>query len=183
MSGADVIGTAICVGLLIIVAYVVAGSIITTTGMVINAQNDMTVSQQEQMETSITMADCRYFLESTNLWRINFTVLNNGNQVIKYINKTDVMVIGDSNPPIYYDNGVNTKAAAFGATTWYYDGYFDKDVYRTSETLNPGQWDPNEYLFGQVWINFDPSTTLSTQLQVVLPNGMKATNINAIVLG
>ena len=180
MAGADVIGTAVCIILLVVMCYVVVGSIMMTSGMIINAQNDMTQSQQERVETSIAMADCRWSSDST-LWRINFTVLNNGNQVIKYINKTDVMVIGDSNPPIYYYNGVNTKAAAFGATTWYYDGYFDKDVYRTSETLNPGQWDPNEYLFGQVWINFDPSTTLSTQLQVVLPNGMTVTNIKAIV--
>ena len=181
MAGADVIGTAICVGLLIIVAYIVAGSILTTTGMVINAQNDMTRSQQERMETSIAMADCRWSGTSP-LWQIDFTVLNNGNQVIKNVNQTNVMVIGGSNRPTYYANGLNTGAAASSASTWYYDGSFDKDISRTSETLNPGQWDPNEYLFGQVWIGFNPSTTY-TQVQVVLPNGMTVTNIKGIVSG
>ena len=180
MSGADVIGTAICVGLLIIVAYIVAGSILTTTGMVINAQNDMTRSQQERMETSIAMADCRYYLESPNLWRIDFTVLNNGNQVIKNVNQTNVMVMVGSNQPIYYGKGLNTGAAACLTRTWYYDGSFDQDISRTSETLNPGQWDPDEYLFGKVWIGFNPSTTY-TQVQVVLPNGMTVTNIEGIV--
>ena len=181
MAGADVIGTAVCIILLVVMCYVVVGSIMMTSGLIINAQNDMARSQQERMETSITMADCRWSSDST-LWRINFTVLNNGNQVIKNINQTNVMVIGGSNPPIYYSNGVNTGAAAYSSSTWYYDGSFDKDISRTSETLNPGQWDPNEYLFGQVWIGFNPSTT-STQVQVILPNGMTVMNTKNIVPG
>ena len=176
MAGADVIGTAVCIILLVVMCYAVVGSIMMTSGVIINAQNDMTRSQQERMDTSITMADCRWSSD-LGLYRINFTVLNNGNQVIKNINQTGVVVMMGSNQPLYYNNGVNK-----GAATWYYDGSFDKDISRTSETLNPGQWDPNEYLFGQVWIDFNPSPTY-TQVQVVLPNGIKATNINAIVLG
>jgi len=176
MAGADVIGIAVCIILLVVMCYAVVGSIMMTSGVIINAQNDMMRSQQERMETSITMADCRWSSDST-LWRINFTVLNNGNQVIKNINQTGVVVMMGSNQPIYYGNGVNTKAS-----TWYYDGSFDKDISKTSETLNPGQWDPNEYLFGQVWIGVNPSTT-STQVQVVLPNGMTVTNTKNIVPG
>jgi len=180
MAGADVIGTAVCIILLVVMCYVVVGSIMMTSGVIINAQDDMTRSQQERVETSITMADCRYSVESP-MWRINFTVLNNGNQVIKNINQTNVMVINGSNQPIYYGNGVNTGAAACLTRTWYYDGSFDKDISQTIETLNPGQWDPNEYLLGQVWIGFNPSTTY-TQVQVVLPNGMTVTNTKPIVL-
>jgi len=181
MAGADVIGTAVCIILLVVMCYVVVGSIMMTSGMIINAQNDMTRSQQERMETSIAMADCRYSVDGS-LWRINFTVLNNGNQVIKNVNQTNVMVMTGSNPPVYYPNGVNTGAAACLTRTWYYDGSFDKDLSKTNETLNPGQWDPNEYLLGQVWIGFNPSTTY-TQVQVVLPNGMTVTNIKPIVSG
>jgi hypothetical protein len=182
MAGADIIGTAVCILLLVIVCYVVAGSVITISGVIINAQNDMTKRQQERMDTSIAMADYRYTLESANLWRINFTVLNNGNQVINNENQTDVVVTIGSNPPLYYENGLNTGAAACITKTWYYDGYFENDVFKANETLNPGQWDPNEYLLGQVWIGVDPSAT-STQVQVIIPNGMTATNNKAIAAG
>ena len=181
MAGADVIGTAVCIILLVVMCYAVVGSIMMTSGVIINAQNDMTKSQQERMETSIAMADCRYSVDGS-LWRIDFTVLNNGNQVIKNVNQTNVMVIGGSNLPTYYANGLTTRDTASTAGTWYYDGSFDKDISRTSETLNPGQWDPNEYLFGQVWIGFNPSTT-STQVQVILPNGMTVMNTKNIVPG
>jgi len=179
MAGADVIGAAICITLLVLVAYVVVGSIMTTSGIVINAQDDMTRSQEERLGTSITIANYHYQYDTWDatygdLWRIDFRVLNKGNQVIKNINKMDVMVIKGSDPPLLYKNGLGT----FETKTWR-KVRLERDSDRNAEIINPNQWDPGEYMYGQVSINFDPSTT-PTQLQVVLANAVEATTVTEI---
>lgn len=178
MAGADVIGTAICVALLVIVAYVVAGSILTTTGLVINAQNDMALSQQERLGTSISDQEthyhecleyhCDWWGADCTLWqdRVDFRVLNTGDQTIGDLSYIDVMLIWGTESPYLYKNGSGT----LGTMTWFRSGiYKDNSDSPTTEDLNIGMWDPGEYLYGRAEVNSPPD-----YISIVLPNGLKA---------
>ena len=177
MAGADVIGTAICIALLIIVAYVVAGSILTTSGIVITTQNEMTLSQQARLETSISNQethwhDCRIGYCLLGSWVctswgdvVHFWVQNTGNQPISDLSQIEVMLIWGTNRPYLYKDGSGTE----GTGTYYRVGiYKDVSASPTPEDLNIGQWDPGEYLFGRIEVGSEPD-----YISVVLPNGLK----------
>jgi hypothetical protein len=171
MAGADVIEAAIGITLLLIVSYVVVGSITTAADTVSAAQKDMALSQEQRLGTSVMFGDYHYESSYWNgaqtVWPIHFRVLNNGNQIISKPKNMQVMLLHGSNLPLLYNYG-----SVLGTTTWYYDGYFDIDIWETSEIMNPGQWDPGEYIFGQFEVNFQPNN--KDWLQVVLENGVSA---------
>jgi hypothetical protein len=168
MAGADVIEAAIGITLLLIVSYVVLGSITTAADTVSTARKDMTLIQEERLGTSIRIADDHYHGAPDN--RIDFMVSNNGTQIIHNINQTEVMLMLSPNAPVLYKNGPGT---GLGTTTWYNNGTWLDVTGTHGEIINPGQWDPGEYLWGQVWVN--PNCN---QLEVVLSNGAKASSEN-----
>ena len=90
MAGADVIEAAIGITLLLIVSYVVLGGITTAGDMVSTAKKDMTLMQEERLGTSITIADYHYDIIAGPIYEIHFRVLNNGNQVIRNIDKMNL---------------------------------------------------------------------------------------------
>jgi hypothetical protein len=173
MAGADVIEAAIGITLLLIVSYVVLGSITTAADTVSTARKDMTLLQEERLGTSIWMADAHYhgtFDVSPN--RIDFRVRNNGTQIIHNISQTEIMLMLSPNAPVLYKNGPLT---GLGITTWFNNGLWLDTTGSQGEIINPGQWDPGEYLWGQVWV--DPQ---SNQLEVILSNGVKASTVNIL---
>jgi archaellum component FlaG (FlaF/FlaG flagellin family) len=172
MAGADVIEAAMGFFLLVIVSYVVFGTIMTSVDTVSNAQNDMTLSHEERLGTSINITNYHYQSSGFGEWYIHFRVLNNGNQMIHDINEMDVMLIQGSNAPLLYTYGSGTLPT----TTWINNG-LERDSARNPEVINPNQWDPGEYLYGQIEVNVLPTT--NDRLEVVLSNGVEAiTNSN-----
>jgi len=176
MAGADVIEAAIGITLLIIVSYVVIGGIMTTAEVVSNTQKDMTLLQEERLGTSINITDYHYQISIPGRWYIHFRVRNEGNQIIQNIDTTDVMLIRGSNAPLLYRYGSGT----YLTMTWLNRG-LERDSARNPEVINPNQWDPGEYLFGEIEVNFLPTT--NDRLEVVLSNGVKAFTIRDIYLG
>ena len=152
MAGADVIGTAICVALLVIVAYVVAGSILTTTGVVINTQSDMNRQIGARLNTAIQVNTTpgptfNQYDWSPNRWYIHFHIINTGNEVISNFNSTDVYLATSTNAPVQYKFDGAAQDATFGgrcgdanSRTWNYYDIFPDD------NMNPGMLDPGEEL-------------------------------------
>jgi len=147
MAGADVIGTAICIALLIIVAYVVAGSILTTTGMVINTQSDMNRQIEARLNTDIQIPDGptpSFF--AFDPWYIHFHVKNTGLETIRNFTFMDVYVAESGNAPKLYKfnaNSVDSNLDPCGDAnekTWNYYGIVPNDI------MNPGMLDPGEEL-------------------------------------
>ena len=153
-------------------SYVVIGSIITAADTVSTAQKDMTLLQEERLGTSIKIADYHYDKVGV-IYGIDFRVLNNGNQVIRNIDQMNVVLYHGSNTPKLYINGSGT----LGEYTWKWIKFeSSRDI---NEKINPNQWDPGEYLYGQIEVNFSPSNT--DRLQVILANGVNAATATVIV--
>jgi archaellum component FlaG (FlaF/FlaG flagellin family) len=175
MAGVDVIEAAIGITLLLIVSYVVIGSITTAAVTVTSAQNDITQSQLDRIGTSIMIADYHYHGPFSVTYYIDFRVKNTGNQVINDPDKMDLMVIRGSNPPLLYKYGSGSS----GSNSWYYDGNYDIDITQGAEIINPGQWDPGEMMYVHYEVDYQPNSS-SDYIQFVLPNGAKTMNINPI---
>jgi len=173
MAGADVIEAAIGITLVLIVSYVVLGGITTAGDMVSTARKDMTLLQEERLGTSITIADYHYDVIGGPTYEIHFRVLNNGNQVIRNINKTEVFFYHGSDTPKLLINGSGTV----GTNTWTWIE-LDWDSVGHSEKVILNQWDPGEYLFCEIQVNYVPSDV--DMLDVILANGVTASTTTAI---
>ena len=173
MAGADVIGTAICVALLIIVAYVVAGSILTTSGVIFNAQNDMTKSQQGRMATDIQILDepVPRFTDIGGKQNLTFHVKNTGLEIIRNFYSMDVFYVRSTDPPILYKFNA-TSVDSWGnrcgnenMKTWNY-------YYIEPDDINPSMLDPGEEMVINI-CNFGSSPN-RYMIGVITPNGVSA---------
>jgi hypothetical protein len=174
MAGAIIIACGIGILLLILAGYVIIGGTLASADITAAAQKDMTLQQEERLGTSISIADYTYEYwcgsqQPPDQWSIYFRVLNNGNQIIHNPSNVQFMLFRGSNPPLLYNYGSGT----YGTMTWYYDGNFDTTIRGAGEIINPGQWDPGEYLFGQIKVPM-PEPTNTDKMQVVLANGVNA---------
>lgn len=167
MAGAEIIASAIGILCLIIFGYILVGGILTNGENAASAQKAMTMKTEEQMQTKITIADAHFHTSAPQ--RLDFRVKNTGNEIIHDITRTDIMLNWSSDAPLLYKFGTG----ALGTSTWYYDGWLDRDISMNPERINPGQWDPGEYLWVQIWLNSKPDG-----LSATLANGVKATTTN-----
>ncbi|MEI7858024.1 MAG: hypothetical protein WCH85_11055 [Methanomicrobiales archaeon] len=87
MAVAEIIGAAIGVLLLVIVAYMLVGSVLTTAEVVTTAQKDLTLHDEIRLRTAFTISD-------TSSPDTNFTykISNNGTEIISDFKHMDVLV-------------------------------------------------------------------------------------------
>jgi len=93
MAVADLIGAAVGVMLLVIVAYLLVGSTISTAEIVTNAQKSVALQEQTQMRTDFTIVNA--FVE-TDQSTINCTIQNTGSEIISDFPHMDVIVYDNS---------------------------------------------------------------------------------------
>ncbi len=113
MAVADLIGAAVGVILLVIVAYLLVASVISTAQIVNNAQKSASLLEEKQLKTDFTIGQTGIDLNTEN---INCTITNTGNEVISDFTHMDVIV---------YDNDTNN-----------YQLY----TYSTTQPQPPGTW-------------------------------------------
>jgi archaellin len=167
MAGADVIGTAICIALLVIVAYVVAGSIITTAGMVTTTQMDMNRLQEERLNTDIVVAYYNLNKDEAGNHEVEFGIKNTGNTIINYTQMNMIIITQDAQRPTIYINRIGDgENGSSPVGTWRTDGIWAGLWPWPPEVVNPNQWDPGEYLY--VWIQTNPHPL---EFYVFTPNG------------
>jgi archaeal flagellar protein FlaF len=129
MAFADLIGAAVGIMLLVIVAYLLVGSTISTAEIVTNAQKAAALQDQVQLRTGFTISDAY-----ADQYTINCTVKNTGSEIISDFTHMDFIVYDRNTTAGYtlyrYSNGVN-------AGTW---TIIDKggEVIHLSE-LDPGE--------------------------------------------
>ena len=174
MAGADVIGTAICIALLVIVAYVVAGSILTTTGQVLNTQSDMNRQIDARLNTGIQIPDdpTPSFFPFEGGYYIHFHVKNTGLEIIRNFTFMDVFLAESNNAPKLYKFNANSVDSVGGRCgdaiqkTWNYYEILPDD------NMNPGMLDPGE----EMEIDICKFGTVPPRFMVgaITPNGVPA---------
>jgi flagellar protein FlaF len=151
MAVGELIGAAVGLILLIVVAYMLVGSTINTAETVASAQRDMTLQQEVRLHTYIDVISATIEPESPHV--INFVVANNGSVTINKFENMDVIIINQSGyyPPYYYTN-------SSGSVTW---------------NSPPNSFNPGNTLNGVV--SLDPTTNICSGLywiEVVTVNGV-----------
>jgi hypothetical protein len=169
MAGTDVIEAAIGITLLLIVSYVVIGSITGAANTVSSAQNDLTQRQQEQLGTSINISDKLISGSSPNyILKVNIT--NTGSQTIGNFNNTDMFItnsyLNGNVTQRYIYIGVPNTQGDVSSHTW---GYMTI----TPDQIHPNMLDPGETMMVQIFIgNFDKTTIIN--IIATTPNGVSA---------
>lgn len=161
MAGADVIEAAIGITLLIIVSYVVIGSIMTTAEVVSNTQKDMTLVQEERLGTAIGIVYANYH---TGTGIMDFQIKNMGNEIINYTT-LEVMGTWGTDAPVFYKYGNGYSG------TWHCIG-IDPD------TIHPKYVDPNEVLNGEIYDIGLPTHPIV--FGAITPNGIINSTTNII---
>jgi len=160
MAVAEIIGAAIGVMLLLVVAYMLVGSVLTTAEVVTTAQKDITLLNEARLMTSISLNRSEIFSNITP-YVLNFSVTNTGNEIISDFDHTDV----------YTWNG-----SSAGYQNYIYDTYntgttgnWSKMV--ENDLIHPEQLDPGEKMW--VTVNY-PIGDEPIWFQITTGNGVYA---------
>jgi flagellar protein FlaF len=149
MAVAEIIGAAVGILLLVIVAYLLVGNVLSTSETVANAQKDLTAIDAARLSTEITVSN----VNSDPSGGVNFTVSNNGTQSLYDFNHMDVYTYGDNGNTVSYNR---------------YDSYNLRNNGNWSITVYPNDFiHPNE---------LDPGTSM--RVLVIPPSGGTPTWIN-----
>jgi archaeal flagellar protein FlaF len=160
MAVAEIIGAAIGVLLLVVVAYLLVGGTLSAAETVMSAQKDITLLHEERMGTLISLSDVKYPQGGV----MNFSVSNNGTTGINDLPHMDVFS---------YDT-------TYGYTHYTY-------VPNSLETLNPNTlpdqtWTTTWYLKDDIHARqLDPGVTMRVEMK--LPEGAPAPTVVQVTTG
>lgn len=157
MAVAELIGAAIGVLLLVVVAYLLVGGTLTTAETVMTAQKDVTLLLESRMRTSIDIPQVDP-IDGSNL---NFSVTNNGNELITDLPHMDVFSYDATNGYTHYVYD-GTKSGAEG--TWSVTRF-------ETDAIHAGELDPGDTM--RIRAVF-PSGATPVRVQVTTGNGVSA---------
>jgi archaeal flagellar protein FlaF len=150
MAVSEIIGAAVGILLLVIVAYVVVGSTLTAAETVANAQKDLTLQNEARLRTSISLNKS----EITNTTsELDFSVTNTGNEIIADFDHMDMFTWDGVSAPGYNHN-------VYGSG-WSIDR-IDNDF------IHPQQLDPGE----KMWVRLSYDGDKPVWLQVTTSSGV-----------
>jgi len=163
MAAAEIIGTAIGVMLLIIIAYILTGSTLISAETVANAQKDLTLLNEARLRTSISLSksDIIYPVVPQDLY---FNVTNNGNEVISDFVHIDIYTYNSTTSGFQYYSYDKYDLGNTG--NWSIILFYN-------DFIHPNQLDPGEKM--RVRVKFPGITPLG--VQVVTNNGVYASVI------
>jgi len=130
MAAAGIIGTAVGVILLIVVAYVVVSATLTAAETVSNAQKDVTLQNQMRIGTAFTITD-----EMHNSSVIYTNITNTGTEIIRDFNHMDILVydgISDDYQVCNYNTTISGTQCTWEISEHYQD------------YIHPSELDPGE---------------------------------------
>jgi len=160
MAVAEIIGAAVGVLLLIIVAYVIVGGTLSAGETIASAQKDLAQFSEARLRTSITLNKTETNLHGQGL---NFSVTNTGNEMITDFTHMDILLStgGDSGEyqHLIYDSSICGREG-----TWCIFGNFVPD------TIHSGELDPGEKMW--IWATFTGASPV--WFQVTTGNGVYA---------
>lgn len=158
MAVAEIIGAAVGVLMLVVVAYILVGGTLTTAETVANAQKDLTAMNEIRLRTDLNLNKSEISITGNGL---NFSVINSGNEIIDDFEHMDVYTFdnGISGYQHYTYDEDNTRVAG----TWALER-IDNDY------MHPNQIDPGE----KAWILAVFSGSTPIWVQVSTSNGVYA---------
>lgn len=158
MAVAELIGAAVGVLLLVVVAYLLVGGTLSTAETVATAQKDLTLLNEARMRTTIAIVD----KEAPGTF-LNFSVTNTGNEPVTDLPHMDIFSFDSTNyyqrytylPPAY-DTGI--------PYTWTTSSF-------ENDAIHKGELDPGV----KMWVKVNlPAGTVPTNIQVTTSNGVSA---------
>jgi flagellar protein FlaF len=159
MAAAEIIGAAIGVLLLMVVAYVVVGSTLTAAETVSTAQKDLTLQNEVRLRTSISLNRSEI---SNTTSVLDFSVTNTGNEIISDFDHTDIYTWdGDSSHD--YQKYTYDKYQTDTAGNWSI-----KSI--ENDLIHPNQLDPGE----KMWVTVNYIGARPIWFQVTTSNGVYA---------
>jgi flagellar protein FlaF len=158
---AEIIGAAVGVLLLIIVAYIVVGSTLSTAETVSNAQKDLTLQHESRLQTSFVISD-----KSRNGPVVNISITNTGTEVISDFSHMNIFTYTDGDIQ-GYRHLIFDKMVCGAEGTW----CIPEELGIVPDIIHPNQLDPGE----KMWIMAtSPSGTAPDWCQVTTGNGVYA---------
>ncbi len=155
MAVAEIIGAAIGVMMLVIVAYMLVGSVLTAAEVVSNAQKDLTLLNEARMRTDISFFPSSVQIINLIEPNLTFCLNNTGSEVIRDFTHMDVFTTNS--------NGMTHYSKATVPEKGYWTIFqFDRDF------VHPGMLDPGE----AVWINATYEGEIPTTVLVSTGNGV-----------
>ena len=159
------IEAAIGITLLLIVSYVVLGSITTAANTVSTAQKDITLQNDARLDTGIVISNVSWTNDC-----LRFNITNTGSEVIGNLNATDVFVANSTDTPkLYKFDLASSPSPGYGSATlgtWAYNSIWP-------DTTHPGMLDPGEMMLIKIY-NFPNKVHLNTLVGLTTSNGVSA---------
>jgi flagellar protein FlaF len=125
----EIVGAVIGALLLIIVAYLLVGSVLVASETVVNAQKDTTLRHEARIGTAFTISG-----KLNTSSEITYNISNTGTEIISDFNHTEVLVKGTG---AYQLCRYDTVGGTSG--TWNIANY-----YPTLDKIHPHELDPGE---------------------------------------
>lgn len=157
MAAASLVATAFGIIIIIITAYVLAGSTLATSEIVTTAQKDMTDLQIKMLGTSLEIGDPPANITSP----LSLPLSNTGNEPIRDLEKMDVYLFFNETGPLLY------KYSSEPGDGWWTDRNRIGEFY-------PTQWDPGETMTMTITYS-EPLPPF--EIQVTTPNGVSARRV------
>ncbi|MGD0535548.1 MAG: hypothetical protein ABR999_08965 [Methanoregula sp.] len=129
MPVGELIGAAVGLILIIIVAYVLVGSTISVAETMASAQQDMTHLQEIRLDTKIEVTDVKVTGDT-----VSFNVKNKGGQTITDFTHMDVLLWNGDAPPLL----CSLESGSPYSVSWGAGGITSDGGYTTPHSLNPG---------------------------------------------
>lgn len=158
MAVAEIIGAAIGVLMLVVVAYILVGSTLTAGETVVNAQKDLTLINEARLKTDINLNKAEISITGSGL---NFSVTNTGNEIISDFDHVDLYTYNNSMSEYQHYTYDKEKSGATG--TW-------RIIKIDNDYIHPNQLDPGE----KAWIMATFSGNNPIWVQVATNNGVYA---------
>ena len=151
--------------MLLIVSYVVIGSIITAADTVSTAKKDIALQNEARVDTDILISNVSWINNNCLL----FNTTNTGSEVIGNLNATDVYVANSTDAPKYYKFDLaSSPSPGYGSAilgTWAYNSI-------QPGTVHTGILDPGETM--TINISYFPKVHPNTLVGVTTSNGASA---------
>lgn len=158
MAVAEIIGAAVGVLLLVVVAYLLVGGTLSTAETVATAQKDLSILNEARMRTCIGITDT----DSPGTF-LNFSVTNTGSEPITDLSHMDVFSYDGTNYYLRYTYVKPTEDTNI-PLTWT-TKKFEYD------TIHKGELDPGV----KMWVKVNlPVGVIPTNVQITTSNGVSA---------
>lgn len=171
MAVAEIIGSAVGVLLLVIVAYLLVGGTLSTAETVVAAQKDITLLQEARLGTKIEISEI-----STNVdGLLNFSISNTGTTSITDLEHMDIMLYDSTVGYTNYKYVKNFAVPPESLDPNLLQEYRWTDVTYINDNIHSRQLDPGTTM--TVEVKLPANAERPTNLQVITSNGISATSI------